>query len=210
MRIWPVRAVSSNVQAAFAQIQQLHPEVGALYQDRKLWESMHADLAAMDLRRRFDVTVERQRQAIMQRAGGRFAFVFAPIRWLLTIGAVLWFPLLQPVSEALLQPTVWTFSKETLLVVVKTLSVAHFLECTTFLLLWFLILWVLLRWGMQRRVGRLIERWKQSDPEDELSLAGQTVEWIDELLEPVHRRRDRISAVIKQAEELRQQLSHCA
>jgi hypothetical protein len=102
---------------------------------------------------------------------------------------------------------VWNFSRETLRVVVGVLSVEHLLSCVTFLLLWLLILWVMLRWGTQRRVTRIIERWKRADSDDDLSLPQQVIQWTDEMLDPIHRRRDRVEQILKQAEQLRAQLT---
>jgi GTPase Era involved in 16S rRNA processing len=198
-------SVATAVQTTFAQLHQLHPHLGDLYQNQKLWESMHADAAAADLRRRFTDAIENQRQTILQRTSGRFALIFAPLRWLLTIGAILWFPIVQPILSAALQQGTWQISKQTLRAVVDVLSVSSLLQCVTFLLLWFAILWVLLRAGTHRRISRLIEQWKNSD--DDASLPGQTLRWIDELLEPIHQRRQRIDEIVDRAEKLKEKLS---
>jgi hypothetical protein len=199
--------ISTCAQTAFAQLHQLHPQLSEMYRDRKLWESMHADVATIDLKRRFAEVAQRQQQAVLQRAGGRFHALFAPWRWLLTIGAVLWFPIVQPILNVMLQQDVWNLSKETLRVVVGVLSVEHLLSCVTFLLLWLFILWVMLRWGTQRRVTRIIERWKRADSDDDLSLPQQVIQWTDEMLDPIHRRRERVEQILKQAELLRAQLN---
>jgi hypothetical protein len=199
--------ISTCVQTAFAQLHQLHPQLSEMYRDRKLWESMHADLAAIDLKRRFAEVAQRQQEAVLKRAGGRFHALFAPWRWLLTIGAVLWFPIIQPILNIMLQQNAWDLSKETLRVIVGVLSVEHLLSCVTFLLLWLFILWVMLRWGTQRRVTRIIERWKRADSDDDLSLPQQVIQWTDEMLDPIHRRRDRVEQILNQAEQLRAQLS---
>lgn len=198
-------AVSTSIQTAFAQIQQLHPDLGAMYRDRKLWENMPADLAAADLRRNIDQSLRQQREKIVQGASGRFNLLLAPWRWLLTVGAIVWFPILQPISVALLQQDAWAFTKESLLVVVKTLSVAHFLSCATFLLIWFLGLWVVLRWLSQRRTTTLLRRWSQSD--DESSLSGQVNAWADELLEPIHQRRERVDSLVQRVEQAQNQIT---
>jgi hypothetical protein len=69
--------------------------------------------------------------------------------------------------------------------------------------MWFLVLWTLLRWGTQRRGNRVIERWKTADTGNELSLPGQTTRWIDEMLEPIRHRRQRIEEIVRRAEEIR-------
>jgi hypothetical protein len=94
-----------------------------------------------------------------------------------------------------------------LLTIVNVLSVSHLLQCLTFLLLWFGLLWILLRWSTQRRIARLIERWKIADSDEELSLAGQTVQWVRELLDPVHQRRRRVETLLDRAKRLDQQLT---
>ncbi|HMB94743.1 MAG TPA: hypothetical protein VKK61_01755, partial [Tepidisphaeraceae bacterium] len=197
--------ISTLVQTSFAQLHQLHPQLGELYQDRKLWESMSADMASADLRRRFSETIENERLIITERTVGRFSPLFAPLRWLLTIGAILWFPIGQPILSVMLQQNSWQMSKQTLRAVVDVLSVSHLLQCVTFLLLWFAILWLILRAGTQRRINRLIERWKMSD--DDSSLSGQTLRWIDDLLEPIHQRRQRIDELVARAKSLQEKLN---
>jgi GTPase Era involved in 16S rRNA processing len=197
--------ISSLVQTTFAQLYQLHPQLSALYEHRKLWESMHVDASANDLRLRFADSIETQRQAIMQRAVGRFNFLFVPLRWLLTIGAILWFPIVQPILHLMLQQNVYDFSKQTLLAFVDVLSVSHLLQCTTFLVMWFLILWIFLRWSTQRSVNRIIECWKDAD--EDASLASQTKQWIDEMLEPIRRRRERVDEIIQRAQALRKNIN---
>jgi hypothetical protein len=199
--------VSTSIQTTFAQLQQLHPHLSDIYRDAKPWESMNADLLAADLRRRFSGALQRQREQILEQAAGRMHAIFAPIRWLLTVGAILWFPILQPILFVMLQQNVWTFSRELLLTIVTVLSVQHLLTCTTFLLLWFLILWVLLRWRTQRQITAIIQTAKSSDTEDEWTLGRQTIQWANEMVEPIRRRRERIDGVLRQAEELRKRLN---
>src|SRR5688500_6870826 len=92
------RPVSSLVQSAFAQLRQSQPAVAELYRENRLWEDMPSDLAASDLRRRLSATIDRQRDAARERLSGRKAAAFgAPLRWILTIGALLWFPIVQPI-----------------------------------------------------------------------------------------------------------------
>jgi GTPase Era involved in 16S rRNA processing len=195
--------VSSLIQATFAQVHQLHPQqLGDIYRDRKLWESMHADAAATDLRRRFAAGLERQRQTILDRAGWRWPALAAPWRWLLTIGAILWFPIVQPILSVMLQQETWQMSKEALRVIVDLLSVSHLLQCATFLLLWFFVLWAYLRFSTQRKVNGVLDRWKSAGAEDESSLAGQTLEWTENLLEPIRRTRGRFESLAQRATKL--------
>jgi hypothetical protein len=198
-------SVAASVQAAFAQLHQLHPSLGEIYRDRRPWEAMHADLASAELSRLYDAVVQRQRQSVMERVGGG-SVILAPFRWLLTIGAILWFPIVQPILAVMLQESTWRFTRRMALVVVEALSVAHLLQCTTFLLLWFGVLWMLLRFGTQRRVARIIAQWKTLNGDEGLSLAAQTLRWIDELLDPIRRRREQIQRIVEKSEKLGDQL----
>ena len=78
----------------------------------------------------------------------------------------------------------------------QLLSTTFLLKNLTFLLMWFAVLWAIVPHRTQRRVYRLIARW-QSDPrlDPSLSFNAQTVEWIDELLEPIQQHRDQTDAL---------------
>jgi hypothetical protein len=197
---------SELLQTTFAQLHQLHPELSELYRDRKLWEVMPADTAATDLRRRFGDAMTRLREATVARSSSALDVLLAPFRWLLTIGAALWFPFVQPVLAIVLQQDAWGMSKQTFRVIVEMLSVSHLLQCALFLLIWFTVLWAGIRILTARRVGRRIERWKTAGPDDELSLAGQTTQWINDLLEPIRRRRQRVESLCTRADQLSSQL----
>jgi hypothetical protein len=207
------RPVAALVQSAFAQLRQSQPAVATLYRDRHLWEDMPADLAAADLRRRLAVTVDRQRDAARQRLAGGRGVVGAPLRWLLTIGALLWFPLVQPLLHAFLTTTDLAFGswgefagawRELAGLVVGILSGAALLQSVSFLALWFLVIWLALRWNTQRRVARLLARWKSADfPDRSLNLTAETLAWMAELIEPIRRGRERMESVARRIEEVR-------
>ncbi|HVT87383.1 MAG TPA: GTPase domain-containing protein [Tepidisphaeraceae bacterium] len=195
-------AMASAVQSTFAQIQQLHPQAGALFDNRRLWEDLPAESAAADLRRRLASAIDRQRDAIVEQGSGRWHLIFAPLRWLLTIGAVLWFPLVQPLLAAGLTETGWAPPTRWVLTLVNLLGVAHLLACSTFLIIWFVGLWMVLRFGAYRRVNRIIEQWKQDGSDNERSLSGQSMQWIEQLLEPIDQQKKRIDQLIESVEKL--------
>lgn len=200
-------AVSLTVQAAFAQVHQLHPDMGKLYASHRPWEPMHADSAAGELRSRFIRTLQRQREALLELAGGRWAGLLAPIRWLLTIGAVIWFVLLQPILNVVLQSSAGATLREAALMVVQTLSVTHFYQSAIFLLIWFVGLWILLRFGAQSRVSSILRQWQSAGIEEELSLEGQSLHWMRGLLEPIRQQRERVESLVDRAKSLQQQLT---
>jgi hypothetical protein len=88
------------------------------------------------------------------------------------------------------------------------LGVTYLLKNVTFLIIWFGVLWLVLRWGTHRRASRLLQRWGSGARLDEpLSLTGQVIQWMDELLEPIRRHRERVEAVVKRADAMRASLS---
>jgi hypothetical protein len=205
------RPVASLVQSAFAQLRQSQPVVAELYENNRLWEDMPADLAAADLRRRLSATVDRQRETARNKLAGSGGILGAPLRWLLTIGALLWFPFVQPVLHAFLTTTDLAFGswrefgaawREIAGLIVGILSGAALLQSVSFLALWFLVIWLALRWNTQRRVGRLLAKWKSADyPDRSLNLTLETLEWMAELSHPISRNRERVDSVVKRAKQ---------
>ena len=201
------RDLSTAIQATFAQLQQSQPTISSLYRDKKLWEDRPADLAAADLQRRMAETITRQRAVITQRACGRAGALGNLVRWLLTIGALLWFPIIQPVLEAALQPDPARSARAIALEIVRALSVTFLLKTLTFLILWYFIIWLIVRWDTGRRVDRQLQRWKTSESLDPgLSLPGQTLEWLTGLLEPIRLARDRMESLLRRAQTLKGEL----
>jgi hypothetical protein len=198
------RPVSGLVQSTFAQLRQAQPAVAGLYRDNRLWEDMPADLAAADLRRRLAATIQRQRDAARERLVGRPGLLGAPICWLLTIGALLWFPLVQPLLHAFLTTDLETTPRKLAGLIVGTLSGAALLQSVSFLALWFLVIWLALRWNTQRRVARLLSRWKAANyPDRSLNLTAETLEWMGGLVQPITRSLERMESLTERFTQLR-------
>jgi hypothetical protein len=197
------QSLSSMVQTTFALLQQTNSQLGAMYRERKLWEDIHADAAALELRDALATAMQRQRQAAIERIAGEGGVVAGFFRCLLTIGALVWFPFLQPVLEITLQPG--GKLPRIALLVVQLLGVTYLLKSAIFLAIWFVVLWLGLRWDTQRRVNRLLEQWSKTGVKDpSLSLSQTTLEWIDGLLDPVRQSRERIDDLVQRAEALRE------
>ena len=188
----------------FAQLQQTHPQVSDLYANRRLWEEMPADAASAALRTALTDTVARQRVPRCGAGSSGASPVFAPFRWLLTIGAVVWFPFIQPAIDRLTdrrEGLTWDPLHDAHVLedlAVHVISVNDLLQSLTFLLMYFLLLWAILRWDTQRRVVRWSSRWR-SDAASDLSLTAQTVQWLDNLLRPIRAARDRADALAARA-----------
>ena len=192
------------VRASFAQLQQSQPAVSSLYQKRKLWEDRQSDLSAEDLRRQLAETLGRQRSIVAARVAGAGGPISGLFRWALTVGALLWFPIAQPVAEAALQDHLTGGVKVVALAIVHALSVTFLLKALTFMILWFALIWLLVRWDTQRRVEKQLTRWKIADAADPgLSLPGRAVEWLTALQEPIQTARDRFEGLLRRAEELK-------
>jgi GTPase Era involved in 16S rRNA processing len=199
----PGRMITSLVQTTFAQLRQTDPAVAQLYADRRLWDDLPAAGAAAQLSRAVTDVVQRQRDLATTKIAGRSGILAAPLRWLLTIGAVLWFPIVQPLLEHGLNDSIPANFLGLAKLLVPLLGASYLLHSAAFLVIWFVALWMLLRWDTQRRVNRLIRRWASADVESDLSLAGACVRWMDELLEPLRLHERRTSDVAKRVDAIR-------
>jgi hypothetical protein len=198
------RPLNVRVQTTFALLNQSHPAVAALYRERRLWDDLVAADVAADLRATLAAALERQREAALQQLAGGGGIIGGVFRTLLTVGALLWFPIVQPILEASLQTGFTRTTRELLLLIVQVLGTTYLLKNAVFLLIWYLVLWTLIRWNTQRRVNRLLMRWRAADSRDpSINLATATIEWIDGLVEPVRSARSRADAIVQRTEELR-------
>lgn len=203
-----VRWLAERVKTTFAQLRQFDSSVAQHYANRKLWDDYPADAASNELSRAMSATLARQRELAMASIGRKRGFaevVAAPVRWLLTIGAILWFPLVQPILERILLGNLRPTVHDIAVVIVPLLGSSYLLQSVSFLVIWFVALWMFLRWDASRRVNRLIERWDQAPPDSDASLAGACVRWIDDLLEPLRAHVDRASGLAKRVDELRKE-----
>jgi GTPase Era involved in 16S rRNA processing len=198
--------LADAVQSTFAMLQQSSPQVSRMYAGRKLWETMAAEAAEGDLRRRLGATVRRQRETLRSRWGS--GFFSAIVRFVLTVGAVLWFPIAQPILEALLSGTA---VKDLTLLAVKLLGVTYLLKNVGFLAIYFVFLWMLVKWDTQRRVDKTLQQWRTGDALDPtLSLTGQVVEWTADLLEPINAAERQLTDLTRRAAELRESVASAA
>jgi GTPase Era involved in 16S rRNA processing len=193
-------SLATVVRGTFAQLQQTQPQVSELYRNRKLWEDMTAESAVVHLRATLADTITRQRDAIRQRLVGKAWVITAPLRWILTIGAVLWFPFIQPICQTLLTKDLTHSTHDIVLLTVNIFSVNQLLQNLTFLAMYFFLLWIILRWDTQRRIERLARRWKAYG--SEMSLQGVAVQWMDDLLEPIRSSHEKARSLAERAKNM--------
>lgn len=191
----------SLVQRTFALLHQTQPLVGELYAGRKLWEEPQAMISEATLRAALAGALERQRESAVDRLAGSGPPLVGPlVRWILTVGAMLWFPLVQPLLRAYLEGGIDDWAVE----LVKLLGAASLLHSAGFLVIYLVFLWLALRWNTQRRVGRLLERWKKTDAEDpQVNLTAQLLTWADELLDPIRDACEQLDSLVRRADQLR-------
>ena len=80
--------------------------------------------------------------------------------------------------------------------VVLVLGVDYLLKSAGFLIIYYAALWLALRWNTQRKVARLMNRWRAADfPDPSLNLATQTVQWMDGLVAPIAMAHDRMQSL---------------
>jgi GTPase Era involved in 16S rRNA processing len=196
---------SDLVQTSFAQLRQMRPELAQLYAHQKLWEQMPADVAGQELRR---TLAESARTELVR--GDRIG---APLRWLLTIGAIIWFPFAQPILEKVLavtNPSSWGWT-QVLEMIVAVLGVNYLLKSVGFLAIYFAVLWLALRWNTQRKVTRVMARMREAEGKDAaLSPISQTLQWLDGLTSPVRQSRERMESLAKRAEAVKQSATKAA
>ncbi len=198
-------SLTSLVQSAFGQLYQTDPAVAGLYAHRKLWEPREAEMAETRLRLEWIETIQQQRQVVLSRLSGKSGIIAPLIRGLLTIGALLWFPFIQPVLQMILAShSAFGTVRDAAILAVQVISAESLLRNAMFLIIWYLLIWSLLRWGTRRRVDKLLMRWRSAEYADEsLNLTTRTLAWIDDLLEPIQAARQTTGDLARRVEELR-------
>jgi hypothetical protein len=195
------RPLHAVLQATFAHARQTSPMVVDLFTTRRPWEDRDAELAVMELRSGLVDTVERQRAHLVARYGRSRNPISALVRWTLTVGALLWFPFLQPLLEAALQPGFGRTTQELGLLVVRILGTSYLLTTVSFLVLYFVILWLALRWRTGRRVARFLTAWGSGRGPDELDFARQAVTWGQALVRPLREAQEKTQRVVGEIEQ---------
>lgn len=205
------RRVAGLLQSAFAQVRSSSQAMAELYAQNHLWEDMPADLATGQLRDRMTRAVERQHAVATDRLSGRGGLVGPLFRWMLTIGALLWFPLVQPLLGPFLRADGTMSLRELAGTLVSILSGEALLKNVSFLLLWFLIIWLSLRWSTQRRLSRLLARWRAADyPDESLNLTAIAMHWLNDLTHPLRESHAQSAELAGRVESLRNVLSKAA
>jgi len=190
------RDVAGNLRGLFADLVQRDPQILTLYAQDKLWENEPAANAGNRLELAIEGAVETHRRALIASAG-KPSWPVRLVAPFLTLGAALWFPLVQPVLEIVLQNDLTSFSRQSILLVVQLLGAAYLIRSVGMLVIYFISLWMLLRWLGYRTIERTLRRdINASHP------AGAVLVWAEQLVEPLRRHVDKLQALSRRIAEL--------
>lgn len=173
------REVASHLRGVFAELVQSDPLILRLYEKDKLWEHEPSERASAGLEQKLDRAIQNHQKRLSEKFS-RPGFLIRLVAPILTIGAAVWFPLLQPMLQILLQESAFDVTRETLLTIVQLLSASYLLQSVGFLAIYFVVLWMWLRWRVTRRIQRYLRQTTESDHP-----AAVILEWQDRLLEPI-------------------------
>ena len=188
--------IARRVRGVFADLAQRDPQLLSLYAGIKLWEHDASERAAATLDAQLEDAIDAHRRTIMEAAGrpGILSRLLAP---LVTLGAALWFPIVQPVLELYLSGTVADVSRQSILLIVRLLGAEYLIRSVGILAIYFVALWMLLRWASYRRVDRALR-----ESTDATHPAAAVLAWSTRLLDPLRQHvaklkqlGDRIAAV---------------
>lgn len=183
--------LDAGVRSLFADVRRRDPTIADAYGPTPPWDDEESEQRVAELTTRLADAVETRRKTVADRAGRGHGSATAPLRWLLTFGAVLWFPIIQPIASVVLNPdyswTGWTW--RTAWQLVSLFGTVHLLNSTAFLAIYFVVLWATLRYLTARRTEAFIARLDA----DELDAGGTTITavaeaWVDELFAPIEAR----------------------
>ncbi len=195
-----------SLRATFADIRRRDPTIADAYGSSAPWNDRESELAVEELTTRLADTMEKRKAYAVDTAGNGHGGATAPLRWLMTIGAVLWFPIVQPILQIVLEPGA-SFSKlsaEAIWQIVKLLGSAYLLQSVGFLAVYFVLLWATLRYLTGKRCERLLRNIDTSlEADSASSIQDEADQWIDQLLEP-------LSSQTKQLERLVGAIDACA
>lgn len=189
------REIASHLRGIFAELVQSDPMVLTLYARDKLWEHEPSDRASAGLQQKLDLAIQKHRKGLSEKFS-RPGFLTRMVAPVLTIGVVVWFPILQPILQTLLQDSASDLTRETILTIVELLSASYLLQSVGFLAIYFLILWMWLRWRTTRRIQRYLRQKTESDHP-----AAVILEWQDQLLEPIRQYVEQLESLQTKIDE---------
>jgi len=199
------QTIAQTLQTTFALLQQSHPVLSDLYHEQKYWEISPAVAAEGQLRHALSQTLDAQRQSAVAQFEPRHSPAMFLLRNLLSVGALVWFVLLQPLLLLFLQPR--TANESWALRLVQAFSASQVIVALVFVVIYLSLLWYLLRWDTQRRLNRQFTQWRRLDanPSADASpnLTACAMNWLNDLTAPIRSELARYEAVAQRVDLLR-------
>jgi hypothetical protein len=196
--------LTSALETSFATLQGLSPSMFQKNDLPKYWREEVSHTAIEDLAARLGGIARKREEAIRR----RYANGGGPIGWLarflLTVGALLWFPFGQPILATYLSPRTEYPLPE---LVVHLTGVPYLLQTLVFMALYYCLIWLALRWSTERGIDKLNERWNREENK-EFSYSAVAMIWMSDLLEPFRHHRDRLLEMKLRIEEMEKKLFH--
>lgn len=183
--------LDASLRSVFADIRRRDPTIADAYGPGAPWNDSESELAVEGLTTRLADAMEKRKVYAVERAGAGHGSATAPLRWTLTLGAAIWFPIVQPVLEIVLNPnsTITGLTRETIWHVVRLLGSTYLLQSVGFLAVYFILLWATLRYLTGRRCERLLRSVDHTLSADAASsIESEAEDWIDRLLDPLSAR----------------------
>lgn len=143
-----------SVAACFAQLFGSFPSVAALYGSNRPWEETSARETVARLTRALAATHAGLLESAVERVRARGNPLGGLFRWMVSLGALVWFPFGQPVVEHFLSEG--SFGDLALLLV-RLFGVASLLQSALFLALFYGAIWLGVRWRAHRRAAKALE-----------------------------------------------------
>jgi hypothetical protein len=195
-------SVAARVRTLFADLRRRDPAIVPLYDTTPPWSDEASEQVSADLATRLSDALDARQQRITEQAGKGHGTVTAPVRWLMTWGAIVWFPIVQPILEIVLNPDyTWAgMSGHAIWQLVRLLGTTYLLTSVSFLAIYFVLLWAILRFTTGRSTQRLMDK---IDANESTDLAGQASAWVDDLLSPLEARTADLSALVERIAAVR-------
>ncbi len=190
------RGLTDHIKGVFSDLSQRSSMVMSLYGHQKLWEADSASRAASTLERQTDHAIDAHRATLLKSLA-KPSWLTRLIAPFLTIGVVLWFPIIQPILEIVLAGGAIDMTRATILKVVQVLGAQYLIQSLGVLVVYFVALWMWLRWLAYRLADRALSRSTDADHP-----AANVLAWTQQLLQPIERHVARLTDLQKRIDAL--------
>ena len=201
-----VPPLDASIRATFAELRRRDVGVADAYGPTPPWEDRASESCVTVLTASLSDAMDARRKRGVAAIGRGHGAGTAPLRWLMTLGAAIWFPFGQPVLSIVLNPNrAWPgMTRAALWNVVELLGSTYLLQSVTFLAVYFVVLWATLRYLTMRRVERLAERIDASAADLDERPDARAERWITTLFAPLEARSEELRRLVGRIAQVQQ------